>query len=32
MIPILIILVILVWAWMFYEAKNAPTINEDKDV
>jgi hypothetical protein len=33
MISILIILVILVWAWMFYEASNAPTINEeDKDV
>ena len=32
MIVIIIILVILVWAWMFYEAINAPTINEDNDV
>jgi len=32
MMTFLVILVILVWAWMFYEAKNAPTINEDKDV
>jgi hypothetical protein len=31
MITFLIILII-VWAWMFYEAINAPIINDDTDV
>ena len=31
MITFLVIL-ILVWAWMFYEAINAPIINDDNDV
>ena len=32
MIITILIILIIVWAWMFYEASNAPTINDDKDV
>ena len=29
-IIITIVILIIVWAWMFYEASNAPFINDDK--
>lgn len=27
-----LVILIIVWAWIFYEASNAPIINDDKDV
>ena len=27
-----LVILIIVWAWMFYEASNAPIINDDNDV
>ena len=26
----IIVILIIVWSWMFYEASNAPFINDDK--